>query len=169
MERFVERLLFASRWLLVPIYLGLAFAQLALLIKFGKSLPKVFERALFGEPAELILAVLELIDVALVAGLVAMVVIGGYQSFVSMIETDSGSHRPEIFDKLDPGKLKVKVASAIVGISGIHVLKVFMTADLVPTEQVWTLAGVHLVFVLTAVLMAVTDRIAHKAPPDEPH
>jgi uncharacterized protein (TIGR00645 family) len=128
MERTIENLLYASRWLLAPIYIGLSLALLALGLKFFQEaihvLPLVFEM----KEADLVLITLSLVDIALVGGLIVMVMLSGYENFVSAIDIKEGAEKLDWLGKLDAGSLKQKVAAAIVAISSIHLLKAFMNA-----------------------------------------
>src|SRR3989344_4030194 len=126
MERIIENAMYASRWLLAPIYFGLSLALLALALKFFQEvfhiLPNVFAMA----EADLILVLLSLIDMALVGGL--MVMISGYENFVSQLDIKEGTEKLSWLGKMDSSSLKMKVAASIVAISSIHLLKVFMNA-----------------------------------------
>lgn len=159
MERFVENLLYSSRWLLAPIYFGLSLAVLALAIKFFQEvfhlLPHVFAIA----EAELILVILSLIDMALVGGLLVMVMISGYENFVSQLDIDESKEKLNWLGKMDSGSLKMKVAASIVAISSIHLLKIFMNAQNVPDGKLLWYVVIHLTFVLSAFAMGYLDKM----------
>ncbi|MBR9857981.1 MAG: TIGR00645 family protein [Gammaproteobacteria bacterium] len=159
MERFVENLLYSSRWLLAPIYFGLSLAVLALAIKFFQEvfhlLPHVFAIA----EAELILVILSLIDMALVGGLLVMVMISGYENFVSQLDIDESKEKLNWLGKMDSGSLKMKVAASIVAISSIHLLKIFMNAQNVPDSKLLWYVVIHLTFVLSAFAMGYLDKM----------
>ena len=160
-ERFIERLLYASRWLLAPLYLGLSLALAALCIKFFQEAFHVFEVILELPEDKLVLTVLSLIDLALVSSLIVMVMLSGYENFVSRIEVATEeSEKLGWLGKLDAGTLKLKVAASIVAISSIHLLKVFMDAATVPNDKIMWYVLLHLTFVVSAVLLAVLDRLA---------
>jgi uncharacterized protein (TIGR00645 family) len=178
MEKFVERMFFASRWLLAPIYFGLSVALLILGYQFFAELIHAFEHVLHpGDPetaeAETVLALLALVDLSLVAGLIVMVMFSGYENFVSKIDLDetSGGDKLGWLGKLDAGTLKMKVAASIVAISSIHLLRKFMEVDTIltdPDSNTAKVAGdnklmwyviIHMTFVFSAVLMGVLDRI----------
>ena len=183
LEKTLEKMLFASRWLLAPVYAGLAFGLVALGITFFVEMVHVFQEVLtfnYSE-ANLVLALLALVDMALVGSLIVMVMFSGYENFVSKIDVD-GSDQLEWLGKLDANSLKLKVASSIVAISSIHLLKAFMglgTGD--PdnpakvkafTEEdsdrlLWYVI-IHLTFVVSALLMGVLDRIAFASHRDHP-
>ena len=159
MERFIENAMYASRWLLAPIYFGLSLALLALALKFFQEvfhiLPNVFSMA----EADLILVLLSLIDMALVGGLLVMVMISGYENFVSQLDIEEGQEKLSWLGKMDPGSLKMKVAASIVAISSIHLLKVFMDAkNIEPVYLKWYVI-IHMTFVLSAFAMGYLDKL----------
>lgn len=167
-ELFLEKILFASRWLLAPIYLGLSLAVLALGIKFFQELFHIFVHLIEMKEADLILLILSLIDMALVGALIVMVMFSGYENFVSKIDVDQNTDRLDWLGKLDANTLKLKVAASIVAISSIHLLKVFMEtpkifeqhgADIANDKILWYVT-IHLTFVISALLLAFLDRIA---------
>ncbi|MNM85910.1 hypothetical protein D3C81_980500 [compost metagenome] len=159
MERFIENTMYAARWLLAPIYLGLSLALLALALKFFQEifhvLPHVFELA----EAELILVLLSLIDMALVGGLLVMVMISGYENFVSQLDIDEGKEKLEWLGKMDSGSLKLKVAASIVAISSIHLLRMFMDAQKIPNDKLLWYVVIHMTFVVSAFAMAYVDKL----------
>ncbi|CAM5261708.1 hypothetical protein SSTU70S_02661 [Stutzerimonas stutzeri] len=127
MERFLENTMYAARWLLAPIYFGLAFALLALAIKFFQETFHILPAILaLSEPK--CLKLLSLIDMALVGGLLVMVMISGYENFVSQLDIAEGKEKLDWLGKMDSGSLKMKVAASIVAISSIHLLRMFMDA-----------------------------------------
>lgn len=160
MERLIEKTLFASRWLLAPIYLGLSLALLALGIKFFQEVIHVFDQVISMNEAELILTILALIDMALVGALVVMVMFSGYENFVSRINLDEGDEKLDWLGKLDAGTLKLKVAASIVAISSIHLLSVFMKAQQIENDKIMWYVILHMTFVFSAVLLAMLDRLA---------
>src|SRR5262249_14117329 len=117
LERPVEKLLFASRWLLAPMYLGLSLALVALAIKFFQEVGHSLGNILSLAETDLVLIVLSLIDIVLVGSLIVMVMLSGYENFVSKLDTSSGEESPAWLGKLDSGTLKLKVAASIVAIS----------------------------------------------------
>lgn len=160
MEKLIERTLYASRWLLVPMYLGLAIVLIAFTIRFGIDTITLFRLTFAEDEAQIILAALTLVDLALVASLVVMVMISGYENFVSRIDVSDDNHRLTWLGKLDSGTLKVKVAAAIVAISSIHLLKAFMDADTVSNDKLMWLVIMHLTFVVSALLMGLLDKMS---------
>jgi len=157
-ERFVENLIYASRWLLAPIYFGLSLALLALGLKFFQELvhlaPHVFEKT----ETDLILVLLSLIDMALVGGLLVMVMISGYENFVSQLDIGRDKERLAWLGKMDSGSLKLKVASSIVAISSIHLLRMFMNTQQVPNDKLMWYVIIHLTFVASAFVMSMMDK-----------
>jgi uncharacterized protein (TIGR00645 family) len=160
LERLIERLLYASRWLLAPIYLGLSLTLLALAVKFFEELWHTLGHILAISEPDMILAILGMIDMALVASLVVMVMFSGYENFVSRLEVDEGDDKLDWLGKLDAGTLKLKVAASIVAISSIHLLQKFVNAEQVPNDKLMWYVIIHLTFVVSALLMGVLDRIA---------
>ena len=163
MKRGIENLLYASRWLLAPIYVGLNLALLALGIKFFQEILHVLPAVLTIKEADLILIVLSLVDIALVGGLIVMVMLSGYQNFVSALDLGEGAAKLDWLGKLDAGSLKQKVAAAIVAISSIHLLKAFMNATQIPNDKLMWYVIIHMTFVLSALGMALVDRMNRKA------
>ncbi len=158
-ERTTEKLLYASRWLLAPIYLGLSFGLILLGVKFFQevihTIPLIFS---LGE-SDLVLVILSLIDMALVGGLLVMIMLSGYENFVSSIDIDEGEEKLSWLGKMDAGSLKQKVAASIVAISSIHLLKAFMNAEHIDNEKLQWYVIIHLTFVLSALGMAYVDRM----------
>ena len=159
MERFLENSMYASRWLLAPLYFGLSIAVLLLGMKFFQeafhTLPLVFSM----KEADLVLVVLSLVDIALVGGLLVMVMLSGYENFVSQIDIEEGKEKLSWLGKLDSGSLKQKVAASIVAISSIHLLKAFMNAEQIPDNKLMWYVIIHLTFVLSALGMAFVDNM----------
>jgi len=159
-ELLVERVILSSRWVLVVFYLGLAAALALYAASFVLKLAKVFMEAFRLDEAEMILAMLGLIDAALVASLVLMVMISSYENFVSRF--DDTKVDLSWLGKLDAGSLKVKVASAIVAISSIHLLQVFLNVSEFEDGKIMWLTIMHMAFVGSAVALGLLDRISLK-------
>lgn len=159
MERILENSMYAARWLLVPIYFGLAFALLALSIKFFQEIFHILPAIFALSEAELILKLLSLIDMALVGGLLVMVMISGYENFVSQLDIDEGKEKLDWLGKMDSGSLKMKVAASIVAISSIHLLRMFMDAQQLESEKLMWYVIIHLTFVLSAFVMGYLDKL----------
>ena len=168
MERAIEKALFASRWILAPVYLGLSLALVALGIKFFMELFHLITGVFATGEAELVLILLGLVDMVLVGSLIVMVMFSGYENFVSALDVDQGGERLSWLGKLDANSLKLKVASSIVAISSIHLLSAFMKtpgyfADGADGGKVlmWYVI-IHLTFVLSAFVMGYLDKISKK-------
>ena len=129
-ERGIERFLLASRWLQAPLYIGLVIVLAIIVVKFPFKVWALVRQAASAEESDLIVQVLSLVDVILVANLVVMVTIAGYENFVSRFENDGRGRRLSWFGRLDAGSLKVKLATSVVVISAIHLLQRFLEARL---------------------------------------
>jgi uncharacterized protein (TIGR00645 family) len=158
-ERGLESLLFNSRWLMAPFYIGLVVSLAVLLLKFGMLLWEFVLHAPGAKESDIILGVLSLIDVSLTGNLILIVVFSGYENFVSRIDPGGHPDWPEWMTKVDFAGLKQKLLASIVAISAIQVLKAFMNIDVAfdPTKLGW-LVGVHLVFVISTLVLALSDR-----------
>lgn len=162
-ERGAETALFNSRWLMAPFYVGLIVSIVILLLKFVRMLWEFILEAPGAKSTETILGVLSLIDVVLVANLVLIVVFSGYENFVSRIDTRDHPSWPVWMTRIDFAGLKQKLLASIVAISAIHVLEAFLTIDrnFDATRMTW-LVGVHLVFVISTLMLALSDRWGSK-------
>ena len=159
-ERAIELILVNSRWLLAPFYLGLAFSLLVLLYKFGAQFIALIMHLPGASEADVIVGVLGLVDIALVGSLVVIVIFSGYENFVSRLAPDATPAWPEWMTKVDFSGLKQKLLGSIVAISAIQVLEAFMNLEKVPdTARLAWLVGIHMVFVLSTLLLALSDRI----------
>ncbi len=158
LEHAVEYVILASRWLLVVFYLGLTAALGLYAISFMKKLWEYFSHVMELEETEAILKILSLIDASLVASLVVMVIISGYENFVSKFDNAEGGEL-SFLGKIDASSLKIKVASTIVAISSIHLLQIFLNADKYTESKIMWLTIVHMAFVLSALLLAYIDRV----------
>ena len=158
-RRGFEYVLFNSRWLLAPFYVGLVVALAVLLLKFLRMLAEFIVHAPGAKSTETILDALSLIDVTLVGNLILIVVFSGYENFVSKIDPGDHPDWPEWMTKVDFAGLKQKLLASIVAISAIQVLKAFMNIDAAfDVQRMSWLVGVHLVFVISALLLALSDR-----------
>lgn len=154
-----ENLLYSSRWLLAPIYIGLSLALLAIGVKFFQEVLHILPHVLETSEADLVLVVLSLVDIALVGGLLVMVMLSGYENFVSRIDIREGAEKLDWLGKLDSGSLKQKVAASIVAISSIHLLKAFMNAQHIENDKLMWYVIIHLTFVVSALGMTLADRM----------
>jgi len=163
LERWIERGLFASRWLLAPVYLGLSLALLALGIRFFVEVWHVLGGVMALAESDLVLTLLSMIDLVLVGSLIVMVMFSGYENFVSQIDVGAEADRLGWLGKLDAGTLKLKVAASIVAISSIHLLQKFMDVEKIDGDKLFWYVIMHLTFVVSAVMLGVLDRIAFAA------
>ncbi|MBE2264343.1 MAG: TIGR00645 family protein [Burkholderiaceae bacterium] len=180
----IPRLIFASRWLQLPLYLGLILAQAVYVFHFWVELVHLLEAA-FGNQAALkalvssigyrsdvdvtalnetiiMLVVLALIDVVMISNLLIMVIVGGYETFVSRMDLRSHPDQPEWLDHVNASVLKVKLATAIIGISSIHLLKTFINAANYDTKVLMWQTLIHITFLLSALAIALTDKLMSK-------
>ncbi len=158
LEHAIEAIVLASRWILVVFYLGLTVALGLYAISFVRKLWEYLSHVMDIEETEAILKILSLIDASLVASLVVMVIISGYENFVSKFDNAEGGELA-FLGKIDASSLKIKVASTIVAISSIHLLQVFLNADKYTDSKIMWLTIVHLAFVISALLLAYIDRV----------
>ncbi len=158
-ERMVESVIFAARWLLAPVYVGLIAGLVVLLVKFVQLTIGLVGHMLTTDGDNIIVGVLGLIDLALMGSLVLMVMFAGYENFVSKLDLASHKDKPGWMGQVDFSDLKLKLMASIVAISAIHVLEYFMNvAHLTDLELAWAL-GIHMAFVVSGVLLAVMDRL----------
>ncbi|TGP19244.1 MULTISPECIES: TIGR00645 family protein [unclassified Mesorhizobium] len=157
LELAIESVILASRWLLVAFYLGLGLALATYALSFGKKLYEFVMSVFTLGDTDTILKMLGLIDAALVASLVVMVIISGYENFVSRFDAQDGE--VHWLGTIDVGSLKVKVASTIVAISSIHLLQVFLNHASYTSDQLMWLTVMHLAFVFSALMLAYIDRV----------
>ena len=165
-------LIFSSRWLQAPLYLGLIIAQGIYVFKFSEDLWHLLIKAHQLDETQIMLVVIGLIDVVMVANLLIMVIIGGYETFVSRLYLTEHPDQPEWLDHLNAGTMKIKFAISLIGISSIHLLKSFINLDNTDFVQqvshatnmsiLWQVI-IHLTFVISALLMAITDKLMTKS------
>ncbi len=165
LEHLVESVILASRWLLVVFYLGLAIALGLYALSFLRKLYDFTIKVMVVEETDAILKMLALIDAALVASLVVMVIISGYENFVSRF--DNADSEVSFLGKIDAGSLKIKVASTIVAISSIHLLQIFLNIASYTDNQVMWLTIMHMAFVLSALFLAYIDRVMSMTKKDK--
>ena len=170
-ERWLEKILFSSRWLLAPIYLGLVVGLVALVVKDIQHIIHIVPNILNASESDLVLDILGLIDLSLTASLVIIVIFSGYENFVSRIVTAGHEDWPEWMSKIDFTGLKLKLLSSIVAISAIQLLRAFM--DIAKTSDrdlMWSVI-IHMVFVTSGLssglLLALTDRLSEHPTKDK--
>ena len=159
-EKTLENLMFNSRWLLAPFYLGLVLAIGMLLVKFVKEFVAFVPVVFTGAGSDVIIGVLTLIDVVMIANLLIIIIFAGYENFVSKIETSGHEDRPSWMGHVGFADLKMKLIGSIVAISGIELLKAFMHVESLANEQLAWKVGLHMTFVVSGVLFALMDKLA---------
>lgn len=164
-EIFIERTMYRSRWLLAPIYLGLSFALLALGIKFFQEVWHLIPHILEMKEADMILKILSMIDLAMVGGLIVMVMMSGYENFVSQLNVAEGEEKLSWLGKMDATSLKMKIAASIVAISSIHLLQKFMNVETIENDKLLWYVIIHMTFVISAFAMGALDRVSKKPEP----
>lgn len=162
MESALEFLIFRSRWLLAPFFLGLIVAILVLLYKFTKELLSLAVSIADGSENHLLLSIFTLVDTTLIAGLLLIITFSGYENFVSKLGVGEHEDRPAWMGKVGFSDLKIKLMGAIVAISAVELLKAFIDLkEFTNVEMAWKV-GIHLTFVISGVLFSITDWIADK-------
>jgi uncharacterized protein (TIGR00645 family) len=167
-ERGLERGLFAARWLLAPIYIGLVASLAMLVVVFLRDLADTLPKVMTMTPDDGILSILTLIDLSLAGNLLLIVLFSGYENFVSKLHVDDASDRPDWMGTVDFSGLKLKLIASIVAISGIHLLKVFMAlgegdGHAPDVETLKWMVVVHLTFVISGVLLALMDWLSSRS------
>ena len=159
--------IFFSRWLQAPLYLGLIVAQALYVFEFMRELWHTMHHVLTLNESTIMLFVLGLVDIVMVANLLIMVIIGGYETFVSRIEIDGHPDEPEWLSHVNANVLKTKLAMAIVGISSIHLLRTFIEAEDHTQRALLWQTVIHCAFLLSALTLAFIDRMSWRAPHPE--
>lgn len=178
----LSRLIFLSRWLQAPLYVGLIIAQIVYVYRFLVELAHLIGFAVLGHtpPSSVpqtgsdtetivMLSVLGLIDVVMIANLLIMVIVGGYETFVSRLNLQNHPDQPEWLSHVNAGILKVKLAMALIGISSIHLLKTFINADKMTHQTMLWQVVIHVTFVLSAVALAWIDRLTDRSIENAKH
>jgi uncharacterized protein (TIGR00645 family) len=155
----MEGFIFWSRWLQAPLYLGLIAAQAVYVFQFMHELVHLISKAGTLTEVEVMLIVLGLIDVVMIANLLIMVTIGGYETFVSKLDLEGNPDQPEWLSHVNAGVLKVKLAVALISISSIHLLRTFINAAHMEDRVVVIQIAVHMSFLVSAIAIAWTDKI----------
>lgn len=155
----MSNILFGSRWLQLPLYLGLIIAQAVYVFFFGVELVHMVEHTLTLKEADIMLIVLGLIDVVMISNLLIMVIVGGYETFVSRLNLEGHPDEPDWLSHVNANLLKVKLATAIIGISSIHLLKTFINAENLTDKVLIWQTIIHMAFVLSAVAIAYIDKL----------
>ena len=169
MLRPLPRWIFMSRWLQAPLYIGLIVAQALYVWQFGRELVHLVSEMTANNvtEAQIMLIVLGLIDVVMISNLLVMVIVGGWETFVSRLDLSDHPDQPEWLSHVNAGVLKVKLATAIIGISSIHLLQTFINAAKLDQKTMMWQTIIHLTFVVSAVAIAYTERLTN--PPAKAH
>ncbi len=157
--KMMARVVFASRWLQAPLYLGLIVAQTVYVYHFSVELVHLVQHTQTITETEIMLVVLGLIDVVMIANLLLMVIVGGYETFVSRLYLEGDPDQPEWLEHVNAGTMKVKLSMALIGISSIHLLKTFIEAPNLSQQTMMWQVIIHMTFVLSAMAMAYTNRL----------
>jgi uncharacterized protein (TIGR00645 family) len=165
----IERILFASRFLLTPLYLALAVSLLALLFKSGKHLFELLTQFWTLDDEEILLTELAIVDMTLTASLVVIVFLSGYTNFVAPVLMREGDGRPHWIAEIDFSELKLKLMASIVAISAIKLLEGFMDISRLSDRELFWLVVIHLTFVGSTLLLALADRLGHRTKPTPEH
>ena len=155
----MSNILFGSRWLQLPLYLGLIIAQAVYVFFFGVELVHLVQHTTTIKEADIMLIVLGLIDVVMISNLLIMVIVGGYETFVSRLNLAGHPDEPDWLSHVNANLLKVKLATAIIGISSIHLLKTFINAENLSEKVLIWQTIIHMTFVLSAVAIAYIDKL----------
>ncbi len=156
--------LFGSRWLQLPLYLGLIVAQGVYVFHFAVELLHLIQKAPDLHEADIMLIVLGLIDVVMISNLLIMVIVGGYETFVSRLNLEGHPDEPDWLSHVNANLLKVKLATAIIGISSIHLLKTFINAENLTDKVLMWQTIIHMAFVLSAISIAYIDKLMSHTP-----
>ena len=158
----MERWLFTSRWIQAPLYFGLIVAQLVYVYVFMHELWHLVSHVTSLSEVEVMLIVLGLIDAVMIANLLIMVIIGGYETFVSRLYIDDHPDKPDWLNHVDASILKIKLSVSLITISSIHLLKTFINAENMKIETIVAQVAIHMAFVLSAVLITYTDKLMRR-------
>lgn len=162
LTRKIGRVIFFSRWLQAPLYLGLIIILSAYAWRFLQELIELVWHMNHIDDTRIMLGVLDLIDVVMIANLLIMVIMGGYETFVSHLNVDNHPDHPEWLDHLDAGAMKIKLALALIGISSIHLLRTFIDPSKQNTTSIMWQVLIHLTLIVSAVAIACVDRMLKK-------
>lgn len=161
--------IFASRWLQAPLYVGLIVAQAVYVYHFMIELWHLVAQAKAISETQIMLSVLGLIDVVMIANLLIMVIIGGYETFVSRLNLEGHPDQPEWLSQVNAGTMKIKLSMALIGISSIHLLKTFINAAEIDEKTIMWQVFIHITFLVSAIAMAMTDKLMHNTPEEATH
>jgi uncharacterized protein (TIGR00645 family) len=162
LEKLLENLIFSSRWIQAPVYAGLILGTLLFAGKFFVELFHLMTGFASTDEKTLMLAILGMIDITMVINLLVVVIIGGYWTFVNKMEIISEEEKPDWLKKINSGTLKIKLIVSLVSISGVDLLKTFINIQNIETEKVLLQIAIHLTFIVSALLLALADKIMAK-------
>ena len=157
-EKYLEKILFSSRWLLAPFYIALVLGLIGLFVKVVQEMIHFSQHIVEATESQMILAILGLIDMTLTGSLIIIVIFSGYENFVSKIDASEHEDWPAWMAKIDFTGLKLKLLSSIVAISGIQLLRAFMDIKNISDRDLAWYVGIHMVFVVSGLFLALTDR-----------
>jgi uncharacterized protein (TIGR00645 family) len=155
----LPKFIFVSRWLQAPLYLGLIVVLAVYVYQFGLGLVHLVSDAKKLNEITIMLQALDLIDVVMIANLLIMVIIGGYENFVSRLDLDNNPDKPEWFDEMNAGTMKVKLALALIGISSIHLLRTFIDSSTQDNYVIMWQVLIHVTLLFSAVAIAFTNKL----------
>lgn len=158
-NKILANIIFASRWLQAPLYIGLIFAQLVYMYQFVLELFHLFQGIKRVTETDIMLVVLGLIDVVMISNLLIMVIIGGYETFVSRLQMDEHPDSPEWLAHVNANTMKIKLSLALVGISSIHLLKTFINIEQISEKAAMYQVIIHVVFLLSSIALGYTTKI----------
>lgn len=160
---YLERLIFVSRWVLVPIYLGLILGAVLYTFKFAEELWNIMHHFISMSESEMMVELLALIDISMIGNLLIMIIIGGYSIFVHEMKFENAHDKPQWLNHINSGTLKVKMGMSLIGVSSIHLLKIFIESE--GPNSIFIKCSIHVIFITSTLLLAFTDRLLH--PPEE--
>jgi uncharacterized protein (TIGR00645 family) len=161
----LPRIIFLSRWLQVPLYIGLIFAQGLYAYRFILEVYDLIVHGAGRPETEVMISVLGLIDIVMISNLLIMVIVGGYETFVSRLNLEGHPDRPEWLDQANASTLKIKLALSLITIASIHLLETFINADQQSDHAIMWQVIIYIAFVVSAVVMAWIDRMSHYTQP----
>lgn len=158
-KQLISRTIFLGRWLQMPLYLGLILILAAYVYKFLAELFHLMVHINTSDNTQIMLGVLDLIDVVMIANLLIMVIMGGYETFVSRLNLSNHPDHPEWLDHLDAGAMKIKLALSLIGISSIHLLRTFIEPSKLSNDNVLWQVVIHLTLLISALIIAYTNKL----------
>jgi len=157
----LSRLIFASRWLQAPLYLGLILTLVLYVYDFAIGITRLIPNLTSLDETQIMLGVLDLIDMVMVANLLIMVIVGGYEVFVSKLRLEAHPDQPEWLDKVNAGSMKVKLGLALVSISSIRLLRSFFSITTMTNSAIFWQVMIHMTLLVSVLLIALTNRLTH--------